>query len=462
MTDLWHPFADMARVAGAELVIERGEGVYVWDADGKRYLDGAASLWYCNVGHGRREIADAIAAQLVRLEAYHVFGDLANRPALELAESLAARAPTPGSKVFLTSGGADSIDTAAKLARLWHATRGEPTRTHLVSRTQGYHGTHGIATSILGMPYREGFGELVADTSQVAWDDAAALEAEIERLGPERVAAFVFEPVIGAGGVLLPPPGYLDAVTEICARHGVLTIADAVIGGFGRVGGWFAVERFGLAPDLIVFAKGVTSGYLPLGGVVVRPASPSRSGQSRAARSRTARRTAATRPAAPPRWRTSRCSSETASSTGRARWRRPFHDGAARAPESPLAWSREVRGGVGLMAAVALDPEQVHDLGAAATQPWAHARRAGLLTRWLWDGVRARTPAHDRGRAHRGDRGRARDGARRVSGSSLTHNVACAARVGLKSDTEVNRPRAARVGLKSDTGSAPPRVRLSA
>ena len=121
------------------------------------------------------------------------------------------------------------------------------------------------------MPYREGFGELVADTSQVAWDDAGALEAEIERLGPERVAAFVFEPVIGAGGVLLPPPGYLDAITAICARHGVLTIADAVIGGFGRVGGWFAVERFGLAPDLIVFAKGVTSGYLPLGGVVVSP-----------------------------------------------------------------------------------------------------------------------------------------------------------------------------------------------
>ena len=121
MTALWHPFADMAAVAGKELVLERGEGVHVWDADGKRYLDGAASLWYCNVGHGRREIAEAIAAQLGRLEAYHVFGDVANPPALELAERLSALAPTPGSKVFLTSGGADSIDTAAKLARLWHA-----------------------------------------------------------------------------------------------------------------------------------------------------------------------------------------------------------------------------------------------------------------------------------------------------------------------------------------------------
>ncbi|MGL6279341.1 MAG: aspartate aminotransferase family protein, partial [Gaiella sp.] len=261
----------MATVERGELVLERGEGAYVWDVGGRRYLDAAASLWYCNVGHGRREIAEAIVAQLARLEAYHVFGDVANGPALELAEALADRAPQAGSKVFLTSGGADSIDTAAKLARLWHALRGDAGRTHLISREHAYHGTHGIATSILGMPYREGFGELVAETSRVAWDDAAALEAEIERLGAERVAAFVFEPVIGAGGVLLPPPGYLDAVVEICARHGVLTIADAVIGGFGRVGGWFGVERFGLEPDLIVFAKGVTSGYLPLGGVIASP-----------------------------------------------------------------------------------------------------------------------------------------------------------------------------------------------
>ncbi len=357
---------------------------------GQRYLDGAASLWYCNVGHGRQEIADAIAAQLARLEAYHVFGDVANRPALELAEALADRAPTRGAKVFLTSGGADSIDTAAKLARLWHATRGEPTRTHLISREQGYHGTHGIATSILGMPYREGFGELVADTSQVAWDDAGALEAEIDRLGPERVAAFVFEPVIGAGGVLLPPPGYLDAITEICARHGVLTIADAVIGGFGRVGGWFAVERFGLAPDLIVFAKGVTSGYLPLGGVVVSPR------------------------VAEPFWTVpGRPFSHGATYSGHptccaaalaniALLERdglvdrafalegPFHTALVALESHPLV--REVRGGIGVMAAVALDPGQVGDLGAAATRLWAHARRAGLLTRWLWDGVALAPP----------------------------------------------------------------------
>ena len=362
----------------------------MWDVDGRRYLDGAASLWYCNVGHGRPEIAEAIAEQLGRLEAYHVFGDVANRPALELAERLAALAPTPGSKVFLTSGGADSIDTAAKLARLWHATRGEGTRTHLISREHGYHGTHGIATSILGMPYREGFGELVSDTSRVAWDDPAALEAEILRLGPSQVAAFVFEPVIGAGGVLAPPPGYLDEITAICARHGVLTIADAVIGGFGRVGGWFAVERFGLAPDLIVFAKGVTSGYLPLGGVVVSPR------------------------VAEPFWTTrgqpfshgatysghpTCCAAALANIALLERDRLvdravalegSFHATLRSLEAHPLV--REVRGGIGLMAAVALDPERVDDLGAAATELWAGARRAGLLTRWLWDGVALAPP----------------------------------------------------------------------
>ncbi len=325
-----------------------------------------------------------------RLEAYHVFGDVANRPALELAERLAALAPTPGSKVFLTSGGADSIDTAAKLARLWHATRGEGTRTHLISREHGYHGTHGIATSILGMPYREGFGELVSDTSRVAWDDPAALEAEILRVGPEQVAAFVFEPVIGAGGVLAPPPGYLDEITAICARHGVLTIADAVIGGFGRLGGWFAVERFGLAPDLIVFAKGVTSGYLPLGGVVVSPR------------------------VAEPFWTTrGRPFSHGATYSGHptccaaalaniallerdglvdraVALEGSFHARCASLEAHPLV--REVRGGIGLMAAVALDPERVDDLGAAATELWAGARRAGLLTRWLWDGVALAPP----------------------------------------------------------------------
>jgi putrescine---pyruvate transaminase len=271
MSALWHPFGDMAAVPGHEVVIARGDGVWVWDECGNRYLDGSASLWYCNVGHGRREIIDAIRAQLDTLEAYHVFGDYATRPALELADRLAELAPSRGSKVFLTSGGADSVEAAAKLARLHHTSRGEPGRRHLISREHGYHGTHGIATSILGMPYRNGFEPLVQETSRVDHDSVEALEAEILRLGPETIAAMVFEPVIGAGGVRPPAPGYLEGVQELCNAHGILTIADAVICGFGRLGTWFGVERYGLQPDLIVFAKGVTSGYLPLGGVIVAP-----------------------------------------------------------------------------------------------------------------------------------------------------------------------------------------------
>jgi putrescine aminotransferase len=390
MTSLWHPFARMAGLAGNEVVIERGEGVFVWDAEGRRYLDGAASLWYCNVGHGRPEIAEAITAQLGQLEAFHVFGDLANRPALELAERLAALAPQPGSKVFLTSGGGDSIDTAAKLARLYHVASGEPRRTHLISREHGYHGTHGIATSIVGMPYREGFGELVPGTSRVPWDDADALEAEIARVGAEHVAAFVFEPVIGAGGVLVPPPGYLEAVVEICERHGVLTVADAVIGGFGRVGGWFAVERFGLEPDLIVFAKGVTSGYLPLGGVVASPrvAEPfwSTPGLTFAH--------GATYAGHPTCCAAALANIDLLEREGLVErafaLERPFHE-ALRALESH-ALVGEVRGGIGLMAAVALEPGLVESDAGVTTRFWREAREAGLLTRWVRDGVAVAPP----------------------------------------------------------------------
>ena len=148
-------------------MLVRGEGVFVWDDQGRRYLDGSSSLWYANVGHGRTEIIDAITAQLAELESFHTFGDFTNRPASELADRLAALAPQKGSKIFLTNGGGDSIETATKLARLWHRLSGEPERQHLISRTGGYHGTHGIGTSILGMPYKDEFGQLVERTSQV-------------------------------------------------------------------------------------------------------------------------------------------------------------------------------------------------------------------------------------------------------------------------------------------------------
>jgi putrescine---pyruvate transaminase len=267
-TRLWHPFADMGAVRRTELVIERGEDVWVWDAEGRRYLDATASLWYANVGHGRPEIAAAVAAQLSRLEAYSAFGDFVSPPALELADLLVERAPAPA-RVFLGSGGGDAIDTAAKLARRYWSELGAPERTVLISRAAGYHGTHGFGTAIGGIPAnREGFGPLL-ETAQVAHDSLEAMRQTIERIGPERVAAVFVEPVIGAGGVHPPAEGYLEGVGALCAETGVLLVIDAVICGFGRLGTWFGIERWNVQPDMITFAKGVTSGYLPLGGVIV-------------------------------------------------------------------------------------------------------------------------------------------------------------------------------------------------
>jgi putrescine aminotransferase len=269
----WHPFADMAAVVttGAT-VLERGEGAYVWDADGRRYLDATASLWYCNVGWGRSEIADAVAAQLAALPAYSTFGDLSNRPAEELAEKVASLAPVADSKVFLTSGGSDSIDTATKMVRRYWQLVGEPDRTVLIRRTKAYHGMHTAGTSLAGIPANAGgHGELIEDVAEVDWDDADALRATIDEIGAGKVAAFFCEPVIGAGGVFPPPEGYLRAAREVCRETGVLFVADEVITGFGRCGDWFASSRWQLEPDILTCAKGITSGYLPMGGVIAAP-----------------------------------------------------------------------------------------------------------------------------------------------------------------------------------------------
>ncbi len=272
MTDsqLWHPFADMSHVRSAELVLDRGEDVWIWDTDGNRYLDATASLWYANVGHGRQEIVDAAAKQMGRLEAYSAFGDFTTEVATELAGRLSELAPMEDTKIFLASGGGDAIDTAAKLARRYWQAVGEPQRVHLISRIHGYHGTHGYGTSLAGIEAnRAGFGVFDPATSSVPHDDVAALAAAFERMGPENIAAFFCEPVIGAGGVFPPAPGYIEACAALCEEAGVLFVADCVICGFGRLGSWWGVERFGLEPDMITFAKGVTSGYLPLGGVAV-------------------------------------------------------------------------------------------------------------------------------------------------------------------------------------------------
>ena len=270
MTRFWHPFADMAAVSRSELVIDRGEGPWVFDDAGKRYLDATASLWYANIGHGRAEVADAVAAQMRKLEAYSTFGDFGNAPATEVAERLAALAPMDGARVFLASGGGDAIDSAAKIARRHFNATGHPERTHLIARTQGYHGTHGFGTSLAGIEANAvGWGPLVGAVSTVPHDSLPALEQEILRVGPGNVAAFFCEPVIGAGGVHLPPEGYIQGVADLCAEHGVLLVIDSVICAFGRLGTWFGVERWpDVRPDMITFAKGVTAGYLPLGGVI--------------------------------------------------------------------------------------------------------------------------------------------------------------------------------------------------
>ncbi len=268
-TRLWHPFADMAAVsASGELVLESGEAAYVVDEEGRRYLDAAAGLWYCNVGHGRREIAEAAAAQMTRLAAYSAFGDLATRPALDLSERLSAMAPMPDARVFLTSGGSDSVDTAVKLVRRYWTEVGRPERTAIVTRTHAYHGMHLAGTSLAGIAAnRLGHGDLDAAVVQVDWDDSGSLEAVLDER--DDVAAFFCEPVIGAGGVYAPPPGYLREVRELCRRHDVLFVADEVITGYGRVGSMFGSERWNLRPDVVLTAKGITSGYVPLGAVLV-------------------------------------------------------------------------------------------------------------------------------------------------------------------------------------------------
>ena len=273
MTRFWHPFADMAAVqARGELPIVRGEGYHIWDVEGRRYLDATASLWYSMIGHGRTEIADAVHAQMRELEAYSTFQDLTNPTTDALVERVAALAPVPGSTVFLTSGGSDSIDTATKMARHFWQLKGEPRRTTLIRRDRAYHGMHTAGTSLAGIAANlEGYGGLLPDVVEVPWDDAGALHDAIAAAGPERVAAFFCEPVQGAGGIYAPPSGYLEKSRQVCRDAGVLFIADEVITGFGRTGAWFASERWALEPDLITCAKGITSGYLPLGAVIASP-----------------------------------------------------------------------------------------------------------------------------------------------------------------------------------------------
>jgi adenosylmethionine-8-amino-7-oxononanoate aminotransferase len=389
-TRLWHPFADMGSVRRGELVIERGEDVWVYDSSGRRYLDATASLWYAAVGHGRQEIAAAVAEQMARLEAYSAFGDFVSPPARELASMLTDLAPMP-SRVFLTSGGGEAIDTAAKLAvRYWYEL-GQTQRNILISRTAGYHGTNGFGTALGGIPAnRHGFGPQV-HTIQVPHDSLEALEATIEETGAERIAAVFVEPVIGAGGLYPPVPGYIEGLAALCERTGVLMVADSVICGFGRLGTWFGIERWSVQPDMITFAKGVTSGYLPLGGVIVseRVAEPFwataggpvlRHGPTYSAHATCCAAALAN---------ISLLGRDGLLERGRE-LEQPLLD--ALLPLTGHAAVAEVRGGIGFLAAVELSHELL-DVNAGAVATVAHtAREQGVLVRPLGRAVAVSPP----------------------------------------------------------------------
>jgi putrescine---pyruvate transaminase len=392
-TRFWHPFADMGAVSQRELLIERGEGVWVFDDEGNRYLDGTAALWYANIGHGRAEVADAVAAQMRRLEAYSTFGDFGNRPADELAARLAARAPMDDARVFLTSGGGDSIDTAAKLVRRHFVVAGQRERTHIIARTQGYHGTHGFGTSLGGIESNTtNWGPLIPEISVVEHDSLPALAAEIERVGPDRVAAFFCEPVIGAGGVHLPPEGYIQGVADLCAEHGILLVVDSVICGFGRLGTWFGIERWeDVRPDLITFAKGVTSGYLPLGGVMV---AGHVAGPFFEAPGGPMLRHGATYAGHPTCCAAAHAVLDIYESEGLIARGREL-EGALRDALAPLAAHPavgEIRAGLGLLAAVQLSDEALESDPAAVAKLAQGAREAGVLVRPLLGAVAVSPP----------------------------------------------------------------------
>jgi putrescine aminotransferase len=267
-----HPFAAPTRQAGDFLEIVRGEGCRLWDSDGRVYLDGTASLWYCAVGHGRREIADAVAAQMEQVAAYHTFASFTNPAQQRLAELLMELEPIPDARVLFTLTGSEAVDSALKLTRAGHRAAGDAGRTVFLSRHYAYHGVMLGGTSVAGLPAnRRPYGPLLGDCYQVERDSLEAMRAAIAYHGPERIAAIITEPVLGAGGVFPPPPGYLQGLRELCDECGALLIFDEVITAFGRLGSWFGAQHYGVTPDVITFAKAITSGYLPLGGVIVGP-----------------------------------------------------------------------------------------------------------------------------------------------------------------------------------------------
>jgi len=287
--NVFHPFTALAdhERDGAALVMRGGDGVYLEDTQGRRYIDAMAGLWCVNIGYGRRELADAMRDQALELSYCHAFSSMASDKPAMLAARLIEMAPVPMSKVFFGNSGSDANDTQVKLVWYYNNARGQPKKKKVIARRRGYHGVTVVSAGLTGLPglhagfdvplpfirhttapHRlwEGFGLSDADfTARLVTD----LEQLIEQEGPETIAAMIMEPIMGAGGVIVPPDGYYAAVQEVLDRHDILLIADEVICGFGRMGTLFGTEAMGMKPDLITVAKGLTSAYFPLSGVMV-------------------------------------------------------------------------------------------------------------------------------------------------------------------------------------------------
>jgi putrescine aminotransferase len=283
-----HPFTDNASLQqkGARVIV-RGDGVYIWDSENKQILDGMSGLWCVNAGYGRTSITQAVAKQMDTLPFYNSFFQTSNVPAIELAAKLAELAPPGFSKVFYTGSGSEANDTIVRMVRRYWHLQDQPARQTIISRVNAYHGSTIAGASLGGMAGMHAqMGTMLPGIVHIGQPDyvhagqgmtpdqfgmvaAGWLEDKIRELGPENVAAFIGEPVQGAGGVIIPPATYWPEIQRICDKYGILLIADEVICGFGRLGAWFGSTVMGIRPDLIAFAKGVTSGYVPLGGVLV-------------------------------------------------------------------------------------------------------------------------------------------------------------------------------------------------
>lgn len=287
-----NPFTDTAALAktGSRIIV-KGEGVYIWDSEGHKIFDAMSGLWCVNIGYGRKALADAAYAQMMQLPFYNSFFQTTTEPSIRLAQLLADVSPPQFKRVFFSGSGSEGNDTIVRLVRHYWSCLGQPQKKTVISRWNGYHGSTMAGASLGGMegmhqqgglpipdithiqqPYwfeigRTQFPELSKDEFGIK--AASWLEEAILDLGPDRVAAFIGEPVQGAGGVIIPPKTYWPEIQRICRKYDVLLVTDEVICGFGRTGKWWGCETFGIEPDLMTFAKGVTSGYVPLGGVMV-------------------------------------------------------------------------------------------------------------------------------------------------------------------------------------------------